>query len=131
MTSAYCCVLLQVLGYDNHAAYVLETRMAKSPANVLKFLSDLETKLGPGAAKGPRAGFERRVSSFCLVVHVILAVCPVCIPLWLTVSLVPRVCFLSLMLALSRSCEYLIPARVCCFVATLSLSMQSCHPSSP
>jgi hypothetical protein len=77
-------VLLQVLGYDNHAAYVLETRMAKSPANVLKFLSDLETKLGPGAAKGPRAGFERRVSSFCLLVHVILAVCPVCIPLWLT-----------------------------------------------
>lgn len=66
MKSAYCCVLLQVLGYDNHAAYVLETRMAKSPANVLKFLSDLETKLGPGAAKGPRAaGVEH-----CLLVHV-------------------------------------------------------------
>ena len=42
----------QVLGYDSHAAYVLETRMAKSPGTVLTFLTDLEAKLQPGAAKG-------------------------------------------------------------------------------
>ena len=32
----------QLLGYDNHAQFVLERRMAKSPQNVFKFLEDLK-----------------------------------------------------------------------------------------
>ncbi|KAE9029860.1 Thimet oligopeptidase [Phytophthora rubi] len=39
------------LGYENHAAYVLEQRMAESPANVKKFLNDLDNKLVPLAKK--------------------------------------------------------------------------------
>lgn len=31
----------QLLGYENHAAFVLEERMAKSPTNVFKFLNEL------------------------------------------------------------------------------------------
>lgn len=37
----------KLLGYANHAAWVLEVKMAKSPAEVQSFLSDLETKLRP------------------------------------------------------------------------------------
>lgn len=36
-----------LLGYDTHAAYVQELRMAKNPSNVKKFLSDLAVKLQP------------------------------------------------------------------------------------
>jgi Zn-dependent oligopeptidase len=39
------------LGYENHASYVLEQRMAKSPENVKTFLSDLDNKLTPLAKK--------------------------------------------------------------------------------
>ncbi|KUF87436.1 Solute carrier family 2 [Phytophthora nicotianae] len=39
------------LGYENHAAYVLEQRMAETPANVKKFLNDLDNKLVPLAKK--------------------------------------------------------------------------------
>ncbi|KAE9191249.1 Thimet oligopeptidase [Phytophthora fragariae] len=39
------------LGYENHAAYVLEQRMAESPANVKEFLNDLNNKLVPLAKK--------------------------------------------------------------------------------
>ncbi|CAH0476142.1 unnamed protein product [Peronospora belbahrii] len=39
------------LGYKNHAAYILEQRMAGSPANVKKFLDDLNNKLVPLANK--------------------------------------------------------------------------------
>ena len=38
------------LGYLSWAAYVLELRMAKSPDNVLEFLTDLETRLAPKLA---------------------------------------------------------------------------------
>ena len=38
------------LGYPSWAAYVLELRMAKSPDNVLDFLTDLETRLAPKLA---------------------------------------------------------------------------------
>uniref|UniRef100_A0AAV1TI46 Peptidase M3A/M3B catalytic domain-containing protein n=1 Tax=Peronospora matthiolae TaxID=2874970 RepID=A0AAV1TI46_9STRA len=41
----------QALGYENHAAYVLEQRMAKSPAKVKEFLNDLNKKLEPIAKK--------------------------------------------------------------------------------
>ncbi|XP_047472872.1 thimet oligopeptidase-like [Penaeus chinensis] len=36
-----------LLGYKNHAAYVLEERMAKTPENVAEFLSGLSEKLQP------------------------------------------------------------------------------------
>ncbi|CAH0490879.1 unnamed protein product [Peronospora farinosa] len=39
------------LGYENHAAYVLEQRMAESPANVQVFLNDLNNKLVPLAKR--------------------------------------------------------------------------------
>ncbi|TMW55155.1 hypothetical protein Poli38472_013917 [Pythium oligandrum] len=39
------------LGYENHAAYVLEQRMAGKPSTVTKFLSDLDNKLVPLAKK--------------------------------------------------------------------------------
>ncbi len=52
--------LAGVLGYDNHAAYVLETRMAKTPGEVMKFLLHLEEKLRPKA----RAGVLRTLSLF-------------------------------------------------------------------
>ena len=38
------------LGYPSWAAYVLELRMAKSPDNVLEFLTDLEARLAPKLA---------------------------------------------------------------------------------
>ena len=38
------------LGYPSWAAYVLELRMAKSPDNVLDFLTDLEARLAPKLA---------------------------------------------------------------------------------
>ncbi len=41
----------QLLGYGNHAEFVLEERMAKSPAAVLKFLDDLLEKARPAADK--------------------------------------------------------------------------------
>ena len=34
-----------MLGYESHAAYIQEIRMAKDPASVKKFLSELATKL--------------------------------------------------------------------------------------
>lgn len=39
--------LAQKLGYKNHAAYVQELRMAKTPENVAKFNADLAQKLQP------------------------------------------------------------------------------------
>lgn len=41
----------QILGYDHHAEYVLEERMAKSPEKVLSFLRDLLKKSKPAAQK--------------------------------------------------------------------------------
>lgn len=40
-----------MLGYQNHAAYVLEDRMAETPANVQNFLMDLVLKAKPAAEK--------------------------------------------------------------------------------
>ncbi|WP_294292962.1 M3 family metallopeptidase, partial [uncultured Chryseobacterium sp.] len=40
-----------LLGYKNYAEYVLEERMAKSPAKVIDFLNELLTKAQPYAAK--------------------------------------------------------------------------------
>ncbi|POY73392.1 hypothetical protein BMF94_3730 [Rhodotorula taiwanensis] len=37
----------KLLGYKNHAEWVLEVKMAKTPAEVMSFLEDLETKLRP------------------------------------------------------------------------------------
>jgi thimet oligopeptidase len=36
-----------ILGYKNHAEYILEVRMAKSPKAVKKFLTELTDKLKP------------------------------------------------------------------------------------
>ena len=41
----------QLLGYKNHAAFVLEERMAQNPAKVLSFLNDLLVKAKPAAEK--------------------------------------------------------------------------------
>ncbi len=41
----------QILGYKNHAAYVLEERMAKSPAAVKDFLNTLLEKALPAAKR--------------------------------------------------------------------------------
>ena len=41
----------QLLGYKNHAAFVLEERMAQNPEKVLSFLSDLLVKAKPAAQK--------------------------------------------------------------------------------
>ncbi|KAI9824067.1 MAG: hypothetical protein M1832_002135 [Thelocarpon impressellum] len=38
----------RLLGYPNHAAYVIEDKMAKTPKTVDDFLGDLRTRLGPG-----------------------------------------------------------------------------------
>ncbi|MBT8235801.1 MAG: M3 family metallopeptidase [Bacteroidia bacterium] len=40
-----------LLGYESHAAFVLEERMAESPKNVLKFLDELLEKALPAAKK--------------------------------------------------------------------------------
>lgn len=37
----------QLLGYKNHAAFVLETKMAKNPETVKAFLADLSAKIKP------------------------------------------------------------------------------------
>ncbi|KAJ1976104.1 metalloendopeptidase [Dimargaris xerosporica] len=37
----------KLLGYPNHAAFVLEVKMAKSPEKVLSFLQDLRNRLAP------------------------------------------------------------------------------------
>jgi len=37
----------RILGYDNHATYVLEERMAKTPDTVYAFLNDLKSKAQP------------------------------------------------------------------------------------
>ncbi|MFW9993369.1 MAG: M3 family metallopeptidase [Candidatus Odinarchaeota archaeon] len=37
-----------ILGYDNHASFIHEIRMAKTPQNVIAFLTDLENKLRKG-----------------------------------------------------------------------------------
>ncbi|RYP93688.1 hypothetical protein DL770_000219 [Monosporascus sp. CRB-9-2] len=41
----------RLLGYPNHAAFRIEDKMAKDPAVVNTFLSDLRTRLAPGGAK--------------------------------------------------------------------------------
>jgi len=41
----------QLLGYKNHASFVLEERMAQNPEKVLSFLNDLLTKAKPAAEK--------------------------------------------------------------------------------
>ncbi|HUH26063.1 MAG TPA: M3 family metallopeptidase [Flavobacterium sp.] len=41
----------QLLGYKNHAAFVLEERMAQTPEKVFEFLNDLLTKAKPAAEK--------------------------------------------------------------------------------
>lgn len=41
----------QLLGYKNHAAFVLEERMAQNPEKVLSFLNDLLVKAKPAAEK--------------------------------------------------------------------------------
>lgn len=41
----------KLLGFENHAAYILDVRMAKTPAAVGTFLTSLNTKLGPLYAK--------------------------------------------------------------------------------
>ena len=41
----------QLLGYDTHAHFVLEERMAKTPGNVQNFLEDLLSKALPAAKK--------------------------------------------------------------------------------
>ncbi|MDQ1160958.1 peptidyl-dipeptidase Dcp [Chryseobacterium sp. SORGH_AS 447] len=41
----------ELLGYKNYAEYVLEERMAKSPAKVIDFLNELLTKAKPYAGK--------------------------------------------------------------------------------
>ncbi len=41
----------QLLGYESHAYYVLEERMAESPDKVYSFLKDLENKAKPAAIK--------------------------------------------------------------------------------
>ena len=41
----------RMLGFKNHAAFVLDEKMAKSPENVLSFLNDLRQKLTPGGEK--------------------------------------------------------------------------------
>ncbi len=38
--------------YPNHAAYTLETRMAKSPETVAAFLNNLDSKLNALARRG-------------------------------------------------------------------------------
>ncbi|KAK9816736.1 hypothetical protein WJX72_004381 [[Myrmecia] bisecta] len=39
--------MAMLLGYPSHAAFIAETRMAKSPKTILDFLSDLSAKLDP------------------------------------------------------------------------------------
>lgn len=41
----------RLLGYPNHAAFRIEEKMAKEPATVNAFLSDLRTRLAPGGQK--------------------------------------------------------------------------------
>ena len=41
----------QLLGYQSHAHFVLEERMAESPTNVVNFLNDLLVKAKPAAVK--------------------------------------------------------------------------------
>ncbi|KAI5868357.1 Metalloprotease [Durotheca rogersii] len=41
----------RLLGYPNHAAFRIEDKMAKDPAVVNDFLSDLRTRLAPGGVK--------------------------------------------------------------------------------
>ncbi|MCI5071435.1 Zn-dependent oligopeptidase [bacterium] len=40
-------ILAKIMGYKNHAAFILEERMAKTPENVEHFLKDLTNKLRP------------------------------------------------------------------------------------
>ena len=41
----------RLLGYENHAAFQIEDKMAKTPAKVNEFLNDLVTRLAPGGNK--------------------------------------------------------------------------------
>jgi hypothetical protein len=42
-----CGMLVQLLGFPTHAAFVTDARMAKTPEAVLNFLRDLSAKLTP------------------------------------------------------------------------------------
>ncbi|XMA16161.1 hypothetical protein WAI453_008952 [Rhynchosporium graminicola] len=41
----------RLLGYPDHASFIIEDKMAKTPKTVNDFLSDLRTQLAPGGAK--------------------------------------------------------------------------------
>jgi len=43
----FCLQKARLLSYHNHASYVLDTRMAKTPERVTAFLYDLQTKVAP------------------------------------------------------------------------------------
>jgi len=45
--NAYFMQKAQLLGYENHAAFMLENRMAKTPEKVANFLQELARKLHP------------------------------------------------------------------------------------
>lgn len=44
--------LAAVRGYPSHAAYTLDIHMARTPGDVMAFLSNLENKLRPAATAG-------------------------------------------------------------------------------
>ncbi|KAK4049917.1 metalloendopeptidase [Microbotryomycetes sp. JL221] len=48
----------ELLGYKNHAEFILEIKMAKTPTQVMEFLNDLETKLKPMGEKERQALLE-------------------------------------------------------------------------
>jgi len=57
-----------LLGYEDHASYVLEDRMAKNPAHVLEFINELSGTTG--ARHAPRmhkagAVFDSTLQSMC------------------------------------------------------------------
>lgn len=41
----------RLLGFKNHAEFILEPKMAKTPEKVMSFLTDLREKLNPGGVK--------------------------------------------------------------------------------
>jgi len=66
----------KLLGFKNHAEYILAIRMAKTPAEVLRFLNDLNDKLTPGLKSDldeflvlKKAEMEKRGLPFDGVIH--------------------------------------------------------------